>query len=149
MDDRHRSGPDGSVEAPRSGITSLQVGIFAVASGLSVANIYYSQPLIGLIAPALGLHPGLAGLIVTLIQLGYGAGLLLVVPLSDVSENRRLVLLRSVPWRSDYSGSVSRRRRHRESPGFISDGHARARSSTAIESATHEITNAADDVGAD
>jgi predicted MFS family arabinose efflux permease len=63
-----------------------------VASGLAVANIYYSQPLIGLIAPALGLHPGLAGLIVTLTQLGYAAGLLLVVPLSDVSENRRLVL---------------------------------------------------------
>jgi predicted MFS family arabinose efflux permease len=92
MDDGHRGGPGGSVEAPRSGITSLQVGIFAVASGLAVANIYYSQPLIGLIAPALGLHPALAGLIVTLIQLGYGAGLLLVVPLSDVSENRGLVL---------------------------------------------------------
>ena len=92
MYDRHRGGPDGAVEAPRSGISTVQVGIFAVASGLAVANIYYSQPLIGLIAPALGLHPGLAGLIVTLIQLGYGAGLLLVVPLSDVSENRRLVL---------------------------------------------------------
>jgi predicted MFS family arabinose efflux permease len=70
----------------------VQVGIFAGACGLAVANIYYSQPIIGLIAPTLGLRPGLAGLIVTLIQLGYGAGLLFVVPLSDVSENRRLVL---------------------------------------------------------
>jgi predicted MFS family arabinose efflux permease len=92
MHDAHHSSPHGSLEALRTGINSVQVGIFAVASGLAVANIYYSQPLIGLIAPALGLHPGLAGLIVTLIQLGYGAGLLLVVPLSDVSENRRLVL---------------------------------------------------------
>ena len=92
MRERHRSAPRGSVEAPQSGITSLQVGIFAVACGLAVANIYYSQPLIGLIAPDLGLPPGLAGLIVTLIQLGYGAGLLLVVPLSDVRENRGLVL---------------------------------------------------------
>src|ERR1700737_2504574 len=88
MHERHRSAPLGSVEAPRSGISSVQVGIFAAACGLAVANIYYSQPLIGLIAPALGLHPGLAGLIVTLIQLGYGVGLLLVVPLSDVRENR-------------------------------------------------------------
>jgi predicted MFS family arabinose efflux permease len=70
----------------------VQVGIFAAASGLAVANIYYSQPLIGLIAPALELPPGLAGLIVTLIQLGYGVGLLFVVPLSDVRENRGLVL---------------------------------------------------------
>jgi predicted MFS family arabinose efflux permease len=78
--------------APRSGISRVQVGIFAVASGLAVANIYYSQPLIGLIAPALGLLPGLAGLIVALTQLGYGAGLLFLVPLSDVFENRRLVI---------------------------------------------------------
>lgn len=92
MNDRYGSGPDGSVEASRRRITSWQVATFAIASGLAVANIYYSQPLVGLIAPALGLHPGLAGLIVTLIQLGYAAGLLLVVPLSDVSENRRLVL---------------------------------------------------------
>jgi predicted MFS family arabinose efflux permease len=92
MDDQYRKRPEAFSQAPRDGITSLQVGIFAVASGLSVANIYYSQPLIGLIAPSLGLHPGLAGLIVTLTQLGYGVGLLLVVPLSDVSENRRLVL---------------------------------------------------------
>src|SRR3977135_785357 len=79
-------------EAARKGITPLQVAIFAAACGLVVANIYYSQPLVGLIAPSLGLAPGLAGLIVTLTQLGYGAGLLFLVPLSDVIENRRLVI---------------------------------------------------------
>ena len=88
MHERHRSAPPGSVEAPRSGISSVQVGIFAAACGLAVANIYYSQPLIGLIAPVLGVPPGLAGLIVTLIQLGYVAGLLFVVPLSDVSRSK-------------------------------------------------------------
>jgi predicted MFS family arabinose efflux permease len=92
MREGDRSGPYKSVEAPHSDISSWQVGIFAVACGLAVANIYYSQPVIGLIAPALRLPPGLAGLIVTLIQLGYAAGLLLVVPLSDVRENRGLVL---------------------------------------------------------
>jgi predicted MFS family arabinose efflux permease len=73
-------------------MSPVLVGIFAVASGLVVANIYYSQPLIGLIAPAVGLHPGFAGLIVALTQLGYGAGLLFLVPLSDVFENRGLVI---------------------------------------------------------
>lgn len=66
--------------------------VFAVACGLCVANIYYAQPLIGPISDELGLHAGLAGLIMTLTQLGYGAGLLLLVPLADVVENRRLVV---------------------------------------------------------
>jgi predicted MFS family arabinose efflux permease len=79
-------------EASHSGLSRTQVAIFATACGLAVANIYYSQPLLGLIAPALGLRPGLAGLIVALTQLGYGAGLLFLVPLSDVIENRRLVI---------------------------------------------------------
>jgi MFS family permease len=59
---------------------------------LIVANIYYAQPLIAPIATELGLPPRSAGLIVTLTQLGYGAGLLLIVPLADLVENRRLTL---------------------------------------------------------
>jgi predicted MFS family arabinose efflux permease len=69
-----------------------RVALFAAACGIAVANIYYSQPLVGLIAPAVGIHAGSAGLIVALTQLGFGAGLLCLVPLSDVIENRRLVL---------------------------------------------------------
>ena len=64
----------------------------AIACGAMVANLYYAQPLVGLIAPELHLHAGVAGLIVTLTQLGYGAGLLLIVPLADRIENRRLIL---------------------------------------------------------
>ena len=78
-------------EAPRSELRPAQVALFAAACGIAVANIYYSQPLVGLIAPAVGLPVGLAGLIVALTQLGFGAGLLCLVPLSDVVENRRLV----------------------------------------------------------
>jgi predicted MFS family arabinose efflux permease len=69
------------------------VALFAVACGLCVANLYYAQPLIAHIAAELGLHPGLAGVIVSVTQLGFGAGLLLIVPLSDLLENRRLVAL--------------------------------------------------------
>jgi predicted MFS family arabinose efflux permease len=67
-------------------------GILAVACGLIAANIYYAQPLAGPIGAAVGLPSGATGLIVTLTQVGYGAGLLLVVPLGDLVENRRLVL---------------------------------------------------------
>jgi predicted MFS family arabinose efflux permease len=66
--------------------------LLAVSCGLIVANIYYAQPLVGPISAELGLSPHSAGLIVTMAQLGYGAGLLLIVPLGDLIENRRLVL---------------------------------------------------------
>jgi predicted MFS family arabinose efflux permease len=84
--------PIETATAPQTLSTGMTL-VFAAACGFAVANIYYSQPLIGLIAPELGLQMGLAGLIMTLTQLGYGAGLLLVVPLADVVENRRLVAI--------------------------------------------------------
>jgi predicted MFS family arabinose efflux permease len=65
--------------------------LFAFACGATVANIYYAQPLIGLISQSLGMEEKLAGLIVTLTQLGYGAGLFFIVSLSDLVENRRLI----------------------------------------------------------
>ncbi|MEO6918436.1 MAG: MFS transporter [Collimonas sp.] len=67
--------------------------LLATACGLIAANIYYAQPLAGLIGAALGLPPSAAGLIVTLTQVGYGAGLLLITPLGDLFENRKLVLV--------------------------------------------------------
>ncbi|MFH0130143.1 MFS transporter [Variovorax sp. VaC1] len=75
-----------------TGLSPALTLVFAVACGLCVANIYYAQPLIGPISDTLQLHAGLAGLIMTLTQLGYGAGLLLLVPLADVVENRRLIV---------------------------------------------------------
>ena len=69
--------------APR--LTPALTGILAVACGLAVANLYYAQPLISVIAVAIGLQPRLAGLVMTLTQLGYGVGLLLIVPLADLT----------------------------------------------------------------
>lgn len=64
----------------------------ALCCGLIVANLYYSQPLAGPISEALNMSPQSAGLIVTLTQIGYVIGLLLVVPLADLVENRKLIL---------------------------------------------------------
>src|SRR5471032_695474 len=69
------------------------VWLFATATGLVVANLYYAQTLIGPISRATGLAPGAAGLIVTLTQLGYCLGLLFIVPLGDLLENRRLIFI--------------------------------------------------------
>jgi MFS family permease len=75
-----------------SGIASRSlILLLAAACGLIAANVYYAQPLAGSIGPAIGLSPEASGLVVTLTQIGYGAGLLLIVPLGDLIENRLLV----------------------------------------------------------
>ncbi|HEY5894745.1 MAG TPA: MFS transporter [Chthoniobacterales bacterium] len=66
--------------------------LLASSCGLIVANLYYSQPLAGPISQSLGMAKGSAGLIVTLTQIGYCLGLLFVVPLGDLVENRRVVV---------------------------------------------------------
>ncbi|MDQ1923578.1 MFS transporter [Massilia pseudoviolaceinigra] len=73
-------------------MSSGMVLLLAVAAGLIVANLYYAQTLVGPISRATGLSAGAAGLIVTLTQIGYTIGLLFIVPLGDVLENRRLVI---------------------------------------------------------
>ena len=80
-------------ETHAPGISPGLTAIFSVACGMMVANLYYAQALIGEIAPALGLTGGIAGLVVTVTQLGYGAGLFFVVSLADRVENKRLILL--------------------------------------------------------
>jgi predicted MFS family arabinose efflux permease len=75
----------------KTGPSRAMVLLLAAACGVVVANIYYAQPLIGEIAPAVGLGAGQASLIVTLTQIGYVVGLLVLVPLADLLENRRLV----------------------------------------------------------
>lgn len=74
-------------------ISSGMLLLLATACGLIVANLYYAQTLVGPISVATGLSAGAAGLIVTLTQIGYTLGLLFIVPLGDLLENRRLVFL--------------------------------------------------------
>lgn len=66
--------------------------VLAVSAGAIVANLYYAQPLDGLIGAALHLPPWAVGLVMTLMQIGYGLGLVFVVPLGDLIENRRLIV---------------------------------------------------------
>ncbi|EKU79891.1 MFS transporter [Massilia timonae] len=73
-------------------ISSRMTLLLAAAAGIIVANLYYAQPLVGPIAAALGMPPGATGLVVTLTQIGYCLGLLFIVPLGDLLENRRLIV---------------------------------------------------------
>jgi predicted MFS family arabinose efflux permease len=65
--------------------------LFAAACGLSVANLYYAQPILHTIARHFGTSSGTAGLIVTFSQIGYAAGLAFLVPLGDLLNRRRLI----------------------------------------------------------
>src|ERR1700754_4520863 len=64
--------------------------VLAAASGVSIANIFYSQPLLDLIARTFGVTDGGASIVVTVTQLGYAAGIIVLMPLGDPIENRTL-----------------------------------------------------------
>lgn len=68
------------------------LAVISASAALFAANLYYAQPLLTTIARELGLKPEFSGSIVSASQFGYGIGLFLLVPLSDMLENRRLVL---------------------------------------------------------
>src|SRR6186997_1585863 len=65
--------------------------LFAVAAGAAVGNLYLAQPLLDFIGRDLKTAPATAGWLVTVTQLGYAIGILLIVPLGDVRNRRKLV----------------------------------------------------------
>ncbi len=73
-------------------ISGRLVALMAVACGAAVANIYYAQPLLSTIAHDFAVSDGTAGLLVTASQVGYAAGLVLLVPLGDLLERRKLIV---------------------------------------------------------
>lgn len=79
-----------------AGIGPGLTAVFSIACGLMVANLYFAQAMIVEIGPDLGLTGWTAGLLVTLPQLGYGAGLFFIVSMADRFENKRLILLLTV-----------------------------------------------------
>jgi len=76
------------VTAPRSLRTTTL--LLAAGGGISVANIYYCQPLLGEMARTFAVTDAQVGLVPTMTQAGTALGMLVFVPLGDVFERRRL-----------------------------------------------------------
>jgi predicted MFS family arabinose efflux permease len=74
---------------PRT-LTRGQARLLAFTAGATVANLYYAQPLLPTIATSLRVSQTSASLLVTLTQLSYGVGLLLIVPAADITRRRTL-----------------------------------------------------------
>lgn len=97
----HSEGSEAKADAAETGADSVRatpelnptlVLVMAIACGVSVANLYYAQPLLDTLATAFRVSTGTAGLIVTLTQLGYALGLVFLVPLGDILNRRRLIV---------------------------------------------------------
>ncbi|MBW8373330.1 MFS transporter [Stenotrophomonas sp.] len=79
-----------------SPLSRWQVLLMAFATGVAVASNYYAQPLLHTIAGQFGVSFARAGTVVTVAQLSYAAGLILLVPLGDLFERRRLIVVMSL-----------------------------------------------------
>jgi predicted MFS family arabinose efflux permease len=74
-------------------LTRSNTLLMAFCTGLIVANIYYCQPLVILIAKEFNLTESYAGRITYLTQVGYAIGLFMLVPLGDMFERRKQILV--------------------------------------------------------
>ncbi|WP_244259363.1 MFS transporter [Rathayibacter sp. VKM Ac-2759] len=65
--------------------------LFAIAGGAAVGNLYWAQPLLGVIGDSFGVTTSAAGLLVTVTQVGYALGVFFLVPLGDTVDRRRMI----------------------------------------------------------
>lgn len=75
------------------GIPGYLLLILAVISGLAVANLYYNQPLLNEICSDLKVNEFTANLIPMVTQIGYACGLLFIIPLGDLYNRRRIIVV--------------------------------------------------------
>jgi predicted MFS family arabinose efflux permease len=74
-------------------LTSLILWTMTITTGFVVANIYYNQPLLSDIAHTYHINSAKAGQVAVFTQIGYAIGLLFIVPLGDMFERKRLMLI--------------------------------------------------------
>jgi len=77
---------------PETGIDAALVFLLACAAGLSVAAIYYNQPMLGMLAAQFSASPAEIGRVPTFTQIGYALGIFFLAPLGDRYDRRNIIL---------------------------------------------------------
>jgi predicted MFS family arabinose efflux permease len=100
MDTTSYDRPKPTAEAPitpssttPSSISFGMTLVMAIACGVAVANMYYNQPMLGLMEAAFPGQLAVTGFVPTATQLGFAVGVVLLVPLGDRIDRRRLILI--------------------------------------------------------
>lgn len=74
------------------GLPASILWTLAIVAGISVANLYYNQPLLNMIRQELGVSEFKTNLIAMVTQIGYAIGLLFIVPLADLYQRKKIIL---------------------------------------------------------
>lgn len=78
---------------PNQGIPRHIILLMSAMAGLTVANLYYVQPLLEMIRTDIGTDDALANMIAVVTQVGYALGLLLIVPTGDLISRRKIIVV--------------------------------------------------------
>jgi predicted MFS family arabinose efflux permease len=84
-----------SIQSSHDGLPRPLILLLAASAGLGVAALYYSQPMLGVLGADIGAPARTVGFVPTLTQLGYALGILLLAPLGDRFDRRRLILAKA------------------------------------------------------
>lgn len=84
-----------SIQKTHDGLPSSLILLLAASAGFAVAALYYSQPMLGELGPDIGASARSVGFVPTLTQLGYALGILLLAPLGDRFDRRRIIVVKS------------------------------------------------------
>lgn len=76
----------------QTALPAVLLFLLATGAGLGAATLYYAQPMLGVLGGEFQATPGAIGLVPTLTQLGYALGILLLAPLGDRFDRRRIIL---------------------------------------------------------
>lgn len=74
------------------GLPASILWTLAIVAGISVANLYYNQPLLNMIRHELGVSEFTTNLIAMVTQVGYAIGLLFIIPLGDLYQRKKIIL---------------------------------------------------------
>ena len=75
------------------GLPASILWTLAIVAGISVANLYYNQPLLNMIRHDMGVSEFKTNLISMITQIGYALGLLFIIPLGDLYQRKKIIII--------------------------------------------------------